>query len=399
MKKILLLLLLLAAAPLRAEEAVRFFIERIDLRNLHNAGRDVILTEARLHEGATYSEADLHDANDRIERLPFILDAQFSLEKGSRRDAYVLVITLNETRSFFYGLDLIAYHGGRDEQISVYAEDAGVSGIGFRWFAGRRGMFHVALGGEREYSSTNAKETGAVEAGYTQYGLFGSDAFASVSVAVPINGVGKVQTLPQVTVGIPLTPTQTLTSSFNSSDYESLGRNRYRRKALRLDWSHNTTNNPFFPTRGTLLSAGPLFAADDATYRVFHGDPIDEELIHDKTHTIGLSLAAAHYWELSERNSVSLRGEADLRRTTGKRNGVDLEDDYTPSSVRVGWSRSLWSRERVAVDGDMRLEAALRYMTGRKDYIFVEQHSTFATLAWVRRNAWGTMRFGVGYAR
>ncbi|HEV7920971.1 MAG TPA: BamA/TamA family outer membrane protein [Thermoanaerobaculia bacterium] len=396
MKKILILLFLLPALPLHAQEPVRFFIERIELRNLHRAGREIILSEGRLHEGAVYTEADLHDANDRIERLPFILDAQFSLEKGSQRDAYVLVIALNETRSFFYGLDLVAYHSN-DEQVNVEPEEAGVSGIGFRWFAGRRGMFHVALGSAREYSSTNARQTGTVEAGYTQYGLFGSDAFASISVAAPIDG-DQLQALPQVTLGIPLTRTQTLTSSFTSTNFESTTHDHYRRKALRMEWSHNTTNNPFFPTRGTLLSAGPLFAADDATYVRFNRDTTHDELIHEKTHTVGLSLVAAHYWELSERNSVSLRGEADLRRTTGKRNELDLEDDYTPSSVRAAWSRSLWSQERVAEDGDMRLEASLRYMTGRKDYQFVRNHSTFANIAWVRRNAWGTMRLGVGYA-
>lgn len=395
MKKILFLLLFLAGLPLQAEEPVRFFIERIELRNLHRAGREIILSEARLHEVASYTEADLHAANDRIERLPFILDAQFSLEKGTRRDAYVLVITLNETRSFFYGLDLIGYHTD-DEQFNVEPEEAGVSGIGFRWFTGRRGMFHLALGSQREYSSSEAKQIGTAEAGYTQYGLFGSDAFASVSVALPLGG-DRPQALPQVTLGIPLSRAQTLTSSFTSTTFETINHSHYRRKALRVEWSHNTTNNPFFPTRGTLLSAGPLFAADDATYLVFRRDNQDE-LIHEKTHTVGLSLVAAHYWELSERNSVSLRGEADLRRTTGTQNELDLEDDYTPSSVRVGWSRSLWSQERVAEDGDMRLEASLRYMTGRKDYQFVRNHSTFANIAWVRRNAWGTMRLGVGYA-
>lgn len=381
---------------MRAEEPVRFFIERIDLRNNHHAGREIILSEARLHEGAVYTEADLHDANDRLERLPFILDAQFSLEKGSRRDAYVLVITLNETRSFFYGLDLIAYHSNDDMAVRSEEEEEGVSGLGFRWFTGRRGMFHVALGTQREYYSSKAEQTGTVEAGYTQYGLFGSDAFASVSVGVPIDG-DKLQALPQVTLGIPLSRTQTLTSSFTSTTFETFNHNHYRRKALRLEWSHNTTNNPFFPTRGTILSAGPLFAADDATYLIYHRDTLHDELVREKTHTVGLGLVAAHYWELSDRNSLSVRGEADLRHTAGTRNGVDVDDNYTPSSVRVAWSRSLWSQERVAEDGDMRLEAALRYLNGRKGG-FINEHSTFASIAWVRRNAWGTMRLGVGYA-
>src|SRR4051794_36154153 len=115
-------LLLLLSAPLRAEEPVRFFVERIDVRNLRHAGREVIVSEARLHEGGAYSEAELREANDRIERLPFVLDAQFSLEKGSRRDAYVLVISVEETKPFFYGIDMTLFHT-KDDAVQAVPSD------------------------------------------------------------------------------------------------------------------------------------------------------------------------------------------------------------------------------------------------------------------------------------
>src|SRR5690349_3991146 len=102
-----LLLLLALALPAQAQE--RFLIERIDVRHLVHASADVIRAESRLREGQSYDESELRDANNRIKRLPFILDASFRLERGSVRDAYVLVVTVNETKPFFYLFDAILY--------------------------------------------------------------------------------------------------------------------------------------------------------------------------------------------------------------------------------------------------------------------------------------------------
>jgi outer membrane protein assembly factor BamA len=397
MNKILPLLLLLLAAPLRADEPVRFFVERVDVRNLRHAGREVILTEARLHEGSSYSEAELRDANDRIERLPFVLDAQFALEKGSRRDAFVLAITIEEARPFFYGVDFTLFHSNDDPAI-VVPSDERLSSVGFRFFTGRSGMFHIALG-EREYISSHDSRTGTIGAGYTQYGLFGRDAFATVNLSIAVNGSSNRSLLPELVVGIPLTPTQTLTVSAASSVVQFPSANEYRRRALRVEWSHNTTNHPFFPTRGTLLSAGPLVAWDDDRYRTYTFGPDQSTFrdVREKTHTFGVGLTAAHYWELTERNSFSVRGETDLRRTEGTRDDLRISDDYTPGSAGIRFSHSLRSREE-AREGDSRIEAALQYRSGRKDYYIERNHSTFASVDWVFRNAWGAVRLGVGYA-
>lgn len=378
---------------------MRFFVERIDVRNLRHAGRDVIVSEARLHEGAAYSEAELREASDRIERLPFVLDAQFSLEKGSRRDAYVLVMTVEETKPFFYGIDFTLYRAP-DEHLVVAPVDDRLSSVGYRFFTGRRGMVHLAVA-EHEYLSSHAERTGAIGVGYTQYSLFGSDAFASVNLSLPLGTASSRQLLPEVVVGLPLTSTQTLTVSAVSSLVDSnYSRNVYRRRAIQAEWSHNTTNHPFFPTRGTLLSAGPLFAEDDDTYHVFSyvaGEPPRQTEVRERTHTVGLGLAAAHYWELSDRNSVALRGEADLRHTAGRRNGLRISDNYTPTSAIVSFSHSLLDPRQVR-DADSRLEASLRLGNGRKDYFFFREHSAIASLDWVFRNAWGAVRLGVGYA-
>lgn len=80
---IVIILLFVVRALAAAEESPRFFIERIDVRNTCHASPAIIRAETRLHEGQTYSEADLREASYRVARLPFVLDAQYSLEKGA----------------------------------------------------------------------------------------------------------------------------------------------------------------------------------------------------------------------------------------------------------------------------------------------------------------------------
>src|SRR5947207_6781228 len=98
----LTLFLLVSQAAAGANDAPRFFIERIDVRNLRFASTAIIRAELRLPAGHEYTEDELRRASDRINRLPFVLDSEFSLEKGSARGAYVLVIKVTETKPLFY---------------------------------------------------------------------------------------------------------------------------------------------------------------------------------------------------------------------------------------------------------------------------------------------------------
>src|SRR5687768_15181051 len=96
---IALILAAIAATPLVAQEAgpASFFIGRIEARNAKRVSADVVVAESNLREGREYTEPDLRDAANRLSRLPFLLSAEFSLEKGVERGRHVLVITLSET--------------------------------------------------------------------------------------------------------------------------------------------------------------------------------------------------------------------------------------------------------------------------------------------------------------
>jgi len=164
MRRLLCLLLLLGCASASYAED-RFLIERIDVRKLVHASADVIRAESRLQEGNSYVEADLRAASDRVRRLPFVLDAVFSLERGSVRDSYVLVITVSETRPFFFRYQLIPFFE-TSHDVGAVDNDALVAA---RWFAGSRGVFHVAGIAHQSDRPFEASYISA-QAGYTRYG-------------------------------------------------------------------------------------------------------------------------------------------------------------------------------------------------------------------------------------
>ena len=405
-----LILALALAVPLAAQDAP-LFIERIEVRNHKRVSPDVVIAESRLHQGRAYSEAELRDAATRLSRLPFLLSVDFSLEKGSERGRHVLVLTINETKPFFFLIDAVPYFD-EDPYVEIdYDDRPGAADedlvVGFRWFVGRRGAVHVGFSGARE-DRPFTNEYASVVAGYTQYDLFGTRAFATLNLKRPIEGSNDGKISPQLVLGVPLSPNQTVTLEYDESRFERLGHGiegeriegRSRDRILSARWSYNTTNEPFFPTHGTLLTLAPHYAKADGVNRYWDtgADPRDQPF---HSYTYGVSASATRFFELSERSSVwgDVRGEwAEVDH--------DYETDFydvaaSSGGVGAGYAFSLWSREERA-HGDSRFELTARYsyrVDPEQDSVFHHDRNVVqASASWVRRTSWGTLRLGVGYA-
>ena len=423
------LILLLLAAPLFAQDASapRFFIERIDVRNVNRVSPDVVVFESRLREGQEYSETELADASARLQRLPFLLSADFSLEKGSERGRHVLVITVNETRPFFYKLDLVPILTNDADTVRIYTERVGVgSGIdttlGFRWFVGRRGALHTGLvfsDDNRDYT----EEYAAWAVGYTHYDIFGTRAFATVNLKYTLGsgrGEGFGVLSPQVVVGMPLTANQTLTASYDEARMRPVTRvfrnpdgtelelnDEESQRLVTFRWAYDTTNHPFLPTRGTLLSVTPNAVWRDLAFFDYEIGPdgrlIDVTPVVSHRRSFGIDGSAVRYWELSDRHSVSAGLEAGWGQTESRSTALgDFQHDSHYGIVRTGYSFSFWDRNRTARDGDSRLEVNLLAVTRTREqderYFFRGDRGNFqVSTNWVRRNTWGTLRLGVGY--
>lgn len=405
---------LLAAVPMAAQDLVptRFFIENIVVRDAERVSPEVVIAESRLRAGEEYTEADLRDASARLSRLPFLLSAEFSLEKGSERGLYILVLTINETKPFFYALDLRPILQD-DPRVEVdYSDRVGLGDnqatLGARWFFGRRGALHIAVV-TTDYQRDFARDYAAFAVGYTQYDLFGTRAFATLNAKhVLIDGSDSLS--PQLVVGVPLSPNQTLTvdidqTRFGDDERELLGEtfnNQRGQRVITATWSYNTTNRPFLPTRGTLLSVRPRISWSDVgtSVVIVTGDLafVQSLTVHSQAREV--TALAAKYWEISERSSISggiEGGWADFDRRSDDLTLIG-RDHALRATAFAGYSYSLWDREEMKY-GDSRFELNVRIgdrSPGPETFYRTDHRQ--ASASWVRRSSYGTLRLGAGYA-
>jgi hypothetical protein len=408
----------LIALPAFAQQAT-FFVERIEVRNARRVTPSLIISETLIREGVEVTEAQLAAAAARLTRLPFLLSAEFALEKGSDRGRHVLVINVEETKPFFFLVDtrpvLREDHGPSrfeysDDDFGSESKDAA---LGFRWFVGRRGIVHAGVLTQNDQQAFT-RAYSAVAAGYTQYDLFGTRAFVTLNLRLPEGRWAEGTISPQVVAGVPLSATQTVTLDFQDTHFRNDtrrvgGREIPFRDAERLvsfSWTYNTTNHPFAPTRGTILRVTPLRAMRDRSHfsqRLPDPSPVPAV---QHNNAWGLDVAASRYWELSDRNAVSvgaLAGLADAgEHTTGGRfDGRRVDSRPAYQVLRGGYSRNLWKSDSKR--GDSRLELDARFMTRQinfegPDSIGDNDKVYQASVAWVRRSSWGMARLGIGYA-
>ncbi len=422
MRRALLMIALLALAfgAAAEEPSPRFFIERIEVRNAHRVAPRLVISESLLQEGTEVSEDDLHAAAARLARLPFLLAADFALEKGSSRGRYNLVIRVTETTPFFFLLDARPMVVDEGPRTVAYQTDPAAeskdAALGFRWFVGGRGIVHVGVTARRDRQAFTSNYS-AWAVGYTQYDLFGTGAFATVNIRLPFDSPGGGGLSPQLVAGVPLTSRQTLTLDYEDTSFR---RDPIRVRGIDFDrqdterlislaWTYNSTNEPFVPTRGTLLRVAPLRAMNDRAS--WHAGRTDTLPTAYTSHSDGngVDAIALRYWELSELHSLSagiLAGWAEVdSREHPNLFGSDVRWRPTYQVLRAGYSRSL--RPGHPASGDSRIELEGRYVRRQRDVLEGAERfgvspdhdsSRQMSVSWVERSSWGTLRLGIGYA-
>lgn len=257
----------------------RFFIESIQVEGLRRVTPEIILSEALLVEGTEYSEAELSDAVHRLVRLPFLLEARFALERGSERGKLRLLITVEEVRRYFFGVDWRYSNFGRNLTLEGNAGALGdnfqlFTLAGMRFFPGRESVAFVSVA------------NGGAQAGYTRYGLGKRGASLSLGYQrqlccitfVQPFGVdpsftswssGRASDRAAVTLGVPLDRQRALRFEFSYEHseegtrrpiFERAGTQTFfpydARRDARFEaaWHYDTTDDPTFPTRGDTLT-------------------------------------------------------------------------------------------------------------------------------------------------
>ncbi len=367
---------LLAASRLAAEDDPRFLIEKITVSGQRRtATARIVVAESRLKEGESYDERELREAIYRIRRLPFIVDADFALHRGSRRGAYELAITIEQTTPLFLSYDLEGAYAeqGANRRRTLHAVDSG--SLGFREFVGGQGLVFASVD----------KDAKSYEIGYTQYDPFSRGSFLSATVDRSRDGTSL---RPALAGGVALTANQSLRLDLGASELDGRAGGiliHEEERDAALTWIYDTTDDPIVPTRGVKLSgtAGYEYAWQRATFEGFTE--------RGKGRRYDVALSAARHWPLTRRQSFAATLEAGVSR--------DLPGGFNTYGALLDLQHAvdLWGPERARRYGDLRWETDLEEVANKFQGPTTSSFSLRVGL--VFRSTWGLIRLGTSGVR
>jgi hypothetical protein len=388
-----------------------FPIERIEVRGARFASEEVVARESLIAEGATYTEAQLRAAMSRINRLPFVLDSSFALEKGTTHGSYVLVITIVETKPVFIEAIAVTQRQGG----SSFTGEVFRSGV--RLFVGSSTLIHAATNFE-----------GGHQAGITQYNLFGRPGYVSLGVQWWENNRGsfestfptpslyeyRVDPIPELRFGFPVSGDHSIVGSWSrysrSTRITSETGSRHGKDTFdggELAWVFDTTDDPILPTSGTLWRTGLKlgFRSNESS-----GSFGDSESRSWDVFTLWERHTPLNGWVSVNLGLGAGMGRLDQERVVRRvfPDGTEEPALYTSAADTIGYtasaglSSSLWSDRLTRKYGDLRFETKVKY-TGadERSSDLTITGPDYATLdaAIVQRNVWGTLRLAFGYSR
>ncbi len=375
-------------------EIQAFFIESIEIEGIRQVSTDILLAESRLQAGAEYTEVELSKAVHRMLRLPFVLDARLSLQRGSERGRYLLRVTIEETRRFFYFGELVA----QESNIPDTSEVGRIGVLGWRHFLGRAGMLFAAA------------DADGLQAGYSHYDLLGKGIFLSLSYSrngcclgtiFPL-GLEPVETitpgeseLGQLIVGLPLKRNQSLfLSASRQEDDEGL----LRQDRLAISWVRDTSDDPFFPTRGVRVVTQLETTDSDVRFRIAGGFETGRLL-----ESSSLSVSSAQHWPIGDGHAMSLIVQGGVGRTQLRDEFGKFETGFLSGSIGTRFSANLLRGAARQHLDDLRWETSLLYEAqidfATRSFGFLDgsRRQARATTSIAMRHDWGILRLGFVY--
>lgn len=430
------------------EWVASFHLEEIAVEGQRHADAELIVAESLLSAGEVYGEEALRAAVDRVRRLPYVRDASFALRKGSRRGLYELVITIEETRRFFFGANLRFLHYDdfdvapedpldEDSDLAVLA--------GARFFVGRHGTTFLAL-----------RDT-EVQVGYTRNQLFGRPASLRVGYAEGLDAccdsrvfgsavdptfarwtreesraVSLGVTLPlDVDAGVSLElehrasrrGDRSTSSGFLPSPSADLRLRDLDEDRASVSWFRDTTDDSVFARRGLRLVGSLSYerlSADAFEARIFEPFPgrgllrLETDLAFD-SRSLRAGLLHSRWWSPGERNTVW--GTVSLAVATSDVDGLPLtvppgtggrvpDEPFravATSYESVEFAAGAGHRIRLGSPGgvgrELFWETTFLYARDEASTDLVPgvlEHRALETgIVW--RTSWGLFRFGVRY--
>jgi hypothetical protein len=405
----------LAAAP--APPA--FQIEKISVEGLRHGSPGIVVAASLLHAGTAYTELELRAAVYRVERLPFVLAADFSLRKGSVRNTFELVITVTQTSDFFLSADLSGPVFTGDSHLTPQAT------AGWRTFVGGYGEVVAGLGSpdlnggrltyQLSYTNHNLLEhslVGTVTLGYTR--PEGDDPGPTTSVGArliaPLGGDHALR----------LEYEWSRASGSRRSSLFGMNSEQVNEfDAGTLDWVFDSTNDPFTPTSGTRAVAGATLARSRYIWDCQVG-PCFAERSDMKVDRRELHLDAARFFSTGRHQAIGIGGAYRHETQEGylKHEGVatsSTDEKWTISyrhseaSLRASYTVALWRPQARETFNQWWLEARLEVRRSQDSSLDFggpsntrshwESDEGIAKVALAWRSRWGTVRLGASYSK
>ncbi len=171
---ILVAFMVLTGSVLAQNEAL--IIETISVENAARFKASIIVSESLLMAGDSYTEVQLRDAIRRVNRLPFILGAEFTLHQNAASSGYELVISVRENQAYFVGAEELFEEGDTFKRvIDLPNSDSGLIGLNEdnqAYFAG----YQVRLGDHGVlWGAGDPLDSGRVFLRHSQYNLLDRD--------------------------------------------------------------------------------------------------------------------------------------------------------------------------------------------------------------------------------
>ncbi len=303
-----------------------------------------------LKVGSTYSEADLQQALHRVERLPFVVSADFALRRGSERGRFALVVKVVETMPVFAGGDLgINVYSGSRQVMATEVAYVALPEVGARRFFGGENEVTATLRGgiqvsKRTWTQPNELDSGyetrsnydtdfdkGYAIGYTRHNLFGRNLVAKVALSGGVGGYSnRLGENFRTSLALPLSRSSVVQAEFGGRFHEEsltstryqggelTRESRYSSDRLTVNWQSDTTDDPFTPRQGrrigsTLEHGWSYTSHPYDTY--FFPDQISRQL---ETRSRGIVTEGRGDWFWPLTNRVSMGAGATLGANVAK---------------------------------------------------------------------------------
>ncbi|HEX9982194.1 MAG TPA: hypothetical protein VGF69_02930 [Thermoanaerobaculia bacterium] len=402
MKRIVLILLLtlfpllVHAQPEPQPET--FIIDRIDVAAGTRVPVQIVRSELRLQQERAYSEADLRGAIARVRRLPFVFDASYRLEPSVTTPfRWTLIVEIIDIAPATFAVDAIADEEGHTRYDATLGGNVFLPG-------GHVVDASVVTGGFSE----GGISAHSLRLSYTAYDLLDRPgAFAIISIDKTYlrnDESGQPDLGPSLTLGYPLTATQTLLFRAAQSgrrmeqeleDFDDPLVSDVASRFLELLWRRDTTDDPFFTRSGSLVTFGPSWTNNHFTGTFLLDDELEP---FDRTSdAYALQATGSKYLPLGLRNTIfgRLRAHGTVERTREAESELSFRRDSHATEAILGMARNLTMTNRLHTR--LELSAGLRHLATESLGPTTTSTTQQATATWMLRHRWTTVRVSVVY--